>query len=227
MNILILLYGEPGSGRRTVGQIAVNKFNCVGTIDIDQWCVGVLAGTFKIPADLFLDPSKPLTQPIIVNRSNLSQLMLRISEAGFPSTSRISTGMHRGRLIKTPQELLSWFMDEVVTKNCGAGFHVSATKKTIIDKWVTDSKETHKAFLVSGLSDRITLKERSELSPSIVIEMLVTKIEEDYNAEGSIGAVILNDGTIEDLEVRVELMLLEVREKVKSILTNKPLKANN
>ena len=220
MNILILLYGEDGSGRRTVGRIAVEKFNCIGTIDIDQWCVGVLAGEFKIPADTFLEPSKPLTQPIIVNRSNLSKLMLRISEAGFPSTSRISTGMHRGRLIKTPGELLAWFMDEVVTKNCGASFHVQATNKTIIDKWVTDSKEIHKAFLVTGLTSPLDVK--LEGPKTAISTVLVTK---DPKKAGF--NVVVNDGTIEDLDSKVETMLSGVRETVKSILTNQPIKAKN
>jgi len=211
MDILILLQGDPGSGRRTVADIAVGKFNCTGSISINHWCVGVLSNEFKVPLEDFFD-SKPFEKPIIVKRSNMSKLLMKIGEYGFNNVNRISTGRWYGYLIMSPQVLLTWFRDMFVTKNCGLGFHLKVTKERFIDKWESRKESEHNAFLITDLNGDITSKDIQSLRPAFIFTVTVSKTPKEATY------LLLNDGTLSDLENKVKDMLLSVKEQAKLLI---------
>lgn len=222
IDVYIVLTGRRGHGKDTVADIAINKFDCAGKVALADWFKKALAKVFRINIAKFYDTTQKdevFMQPIIVNDTHLRGLMRVLrDEYGYEDAVRISTSRWRGRKIDSIRDLMLWFGNEVIYKNCGSDFHNVATERLIANLprkkpvnaiFISDARLYGQSkYFIDNYPHVYAIKiirpnGSKDLHP---VENAADQFPKDYFFR-----TIINDGTVADLDVKIKIILEEIK----------------
>ena len=226
MDIFVVLTGRKGHGKDSVADIAIKEFGCAGKVALANWFKETLAQEFKIPLEKFFDTQQKdaeFEKPIVVQRRNLRNLLLKIGEYGFMNVNKISTMRWEGRQLRSIREMMLWFGHEVVTKSCGDVFHCKVTEERKIPLIPRKPNHANIIFITDArqyVQSKYFMDKYKYVFPVLVsrpngsgddhpVEKAVDEFPESY-----FFAKIENDGSLGDLNDKVRQLLLLIKKAV-------------
>jgi hypothetical protein len=227
IDVIIPLTGRTKSGKDAIAQIGVDKFGCTSALALSDWFKKILSSEFNIPLENFYNTLKdePLIKPIVLDMGNLRRLKREWSgKAGLGAvTDRIAVSKWRGRQINSIRELMQWWAHEVVNGTVGPEFHCKVLEQDYLKNvkrdndinviFITDAREYSQSnYFVSKYPSvyPVKLVKSGEKELDHPGEHAVDKFPEGYFYE-----TIENNGTLEDLELKVKTLLSNIMTDVK------------
>jgi hypothetical protein len=227
--IIIPIAGRRGSGKDTLAKMGIEKFGATASFALSDWFKRLLAHEFKIPLEDFYSSKKDerLAKPIVLKLNNIRALKSATSMMSGKTIdmriAQISIMQWDGREIWSLRDLMIWFAEEVINNNLGKDFHNKIVEAEIDQLeeeedrfavvFVTDARQVEQADAFKTTHEfvypiRITRPDGT--NDSTVPEKAVDEFPDKY-----FFADIVNEGTLDELEVKVRRVLGRIRDDVK------------
>ncbi len=215
MDIYILLTGDDSITKKVADQ-AVEKFGCYAQVDLRDWLYQDLSDALPGLTESDFLEGKEFEKELVIGRGPVHKLMRRLGERGFNNVNRVSTMKWWGRAVNSTSQLVKWFGDEVVTKNCGIAFHAQQTLASLtVFKRISTTGDAS-TIVITGFThpDQVTLfkKELDFVYPILVDSDLFDPYRDSFPSDDFFFARI--DGDSDSLEEGIANVFYSIRDDI-------------
>ena len=226
MDIYVVLTGRKFHGKDSVADLAISKYGNIYKFALADWFKKSLSDQFNIPLDKFYNSKDSiLEKPLILTEQVLSDAQCAVSANGYLEAALIPMGKWKDRQICSLRELMIWFGAELVRTNCGGEFHCKVTDRNI-QAYPRNFSNINIIFITDArfLEQSQYWKKYEFVYPVKVVrpgssnENVTSEREVDEFPAGYFFTTIMNDGSLEDLGIKVDAMLQDIKLDVKGKL---------